>query len=362
MSQITPGQSKRSGILDLLRFLAVLCVFFAHYTDTFNYIYQIVPANQKWNIFSRYFSVALVIFFMVSGYVVTMTAMKRNIREFIIARISRIYPLFWLSCGVAYVLPKIVNHSYLMVATPKEFLLNLTMIPTLIGYPFINPVFHTLTVEIIFYLFIAIVIIFKLWDSILLLLTLILVYCIATSFKHELSLQVNLIPVMAGMLFYFISINYAAKWKLYSLLAANLFCMLMYAAPVTDALNLTYKEPNTLNVWVMAIATISIYFLFLMIALKKIQLNSRPIYVLLSDIAYAFYLFHIYFLVIYYYFRDTIQADLLLALVLTAVLVSSYFINVFIEKPLSTYIAKLLAAVMDRLSKKNRAKPACLEE
>ncbi|WP_442588332.1 acyltransferase family protein [Pedobacter sp. AW31-3R] len=358
MPQITPSQSKRSGTLDLLRFFAVLCVFFAHYTDTFNYLYQIVPSNQKWNVISRYGSLALMIFFMVSGYVVTMTSMNRNIKEFTIARLSRIYPLFWISCLVAFVLPRIVNHSFLSLAPVGTFLANLTMVPTLLGYPLINPVFHTLVVEIIFYLFVAFIIVFKLWNRILLILTLILAYCVVNSFKNEISPQINLLPVMAGILFYFININYAKKWKLYSLLIINLFCMLMFVGPITRTLNMSYTEPDTLNIWVVVIMTILIYVLFLMIALKKIHINSRPLIVTLSEIAYAFYLFHIYFLVIYYYFRNTIQGEILLLLLLTAVLISSYFINRFIEKPLSTFVSKLLYQLTDFAGKKKKDVPA----
>ena len=306
MVQTAFSGSKRNGTLDLLRFLAVLFIFFGHYTDTFNYIYQIVPSNLHWNVFSRYASLALLIFFMVSGYVVTMTSVNRNLKDFIISRTSRIYPLFWISCIVAFFLPKMVNHSFLAVSSFKTFLVNLTMVPTVFREPLINQVFHTLITEIAFYIFIGVIIFFKLWRNILLITAILLGYSFAFSFGVTMPAHTNLVPLLAGMLFYFISINYSERWKLYTLLCINFCCALLLARPLSIKLNQLYLEPGMVNAWILRLGITFIYFIFLMIALKKLHIKSRPLLIILGEIAYAFYLFHLYFLVLYYHFRNSI--------------------------------------------------------
>lgn len=335
--------SKRSGTLDLLRFFAVLLVFFGHYTDTFNYKYHIVPSNFKYIAVSSYASLALTIFFMVSGYVVTMTSMKRNIKDFTIARFSRIYPLFWISCLAAFILPRIVNHSFLYVSSVKEFLINLTMVPSLFGVPFINSVFHTLLIEISFYCFIAIIIIFKLWDRILLIITLLLVFCLIYTYNNILSVvNIDLLPLLAGMLCYLISINYAAKWKLYTLLGINFFCISMLAKPSAVVLNMQYTDMQPVNMWVTIVYLTIVYLIFILLAQGKLAIKSHPISKFLGEIAYSFYLFHIYFLVFYYYLRNTIQGDVLLLFILASVIIVSWIIHLFIETPLASVVSKFL--------------------
>lgn len=344
MLKNAPSPPKRSGALDLLRFFAVLFVFFGHYTDTFNYIYKIVPENLKYTPVSRYASTALIIFFMVSGYVVTMTSIKRGIKDFAITRLSRLYPLFWVSCAVAFILPRLpfLNHSYLAYSTLKVFLLNLTMVPTVIGQPMINPVFHTLLIELVFYIFIAMIIIFKGWKNILAIISVMLAICIASLFKKDMPVHIIITPFLGGMIFYLISVNYASKLKLYALLGVNFFCALMSAKPLADQLDVFYKEVGSHSVWAIAIIITLIYITFLLITLKVVFIESRPAFQLLGEIAYPFYLFHIYFLCIYYYFRNTIQADLLLYGILLAAIISSWVLNILIEKPFSKLASKVL--------------------
>lgn len=356
MYKPTTISSKRSGALDLLRFVAVLIVFFGHYTDTFNYIYRIVPENLKYSPVSKYASLALLIFFMVSGYVVTMTSIKKGIKEFIVTRLSRLYPLFWVSCLIAFILPRLpfLNHSYLAYSTFKEFLVNLTMIPSVFGYAMINPVFHTLLIELVFYFFIATIIIFKWWNKIITVISVMLILSVASLFKEDMPVHIIITPFLGGMIFYLISINYASKLKLYSLLSVNFFCALMSARPLAQQLDVFYKVAGSHNVWIMMFIITLIYISFLLISLKTITIRSRPSLQLLGEIAYPFYLFHIYFLCFYYYFRNSIQADLLLYGILLAAIVSSWLINILIEKPCSKLASKVLYFIFRIFEKRSK--------
>jgi len=347
--------TSRSGALDLLRFIAVLIVFFGHYTDTFNYIYDIVPENLKYITFSKYASLAMLIFFMVSGYVVTMTSVNKGIKEFAITRLSRLYPLFWISCIVAFIIPRLpfLNHHYLPYSSLKELVVNLTMIPSVFGYIMINPVFHTLLIELLFYIFIAIIIIFKWWDKIINVILVMLVLSLISLYRQDMTLHILLTPFLGGMIFYLISVNFASKFKLYGLLSLNFFCAIMSAKPLALQLDQFHKVVNIHSVPVMMAILTLIYCIFLLIAIKVVTLSSGRILQMLGEIAYPFYLFHLYFLCFYHYFRNSIQADLLLFGILIATMVSSWLINWLIEKPLSKLAAKMLYTATDIFHRKS---------
>lgn len=350
--------SNRSGALDLLRFLAVVVVFFAHYTDTFNYVYHIVPENFKYIPVFKYGPTALLVFFTVSGYVVTMTSMKRNLKDFVITRLSRLYPLFWISCVAAFILPRLFysNHSYLPDTSVKTFLYNLTMLPSAFGYQLINPVYHTLALEILFYIFIALIIVFKLWDKILIIIGIMLLLCIANLFKQDVPVYIIVNPFLAGMIFYLISIQYASKIKLFSLLAVNFFCSVSSSWYLAEQLDLAQKGEIVHHASVIISIITVIYLVFLLISIKVIRISGRPFFQLLGEIAYPFYLFHIYFLCFYWYFRNKVQADLLLFGILIIAIFTSWVINVLLEKPLSSLANRGLYYLTDLFRKEKISK------
>lgn len=344
MARTARPSTQRSGALDLFRFFAVLIIFLAHYTDTFNFRYHIVPENLKWSPVSHYCGIAaILIFFMVSGYVVTMTSMKRNIKDFLIIRLTRIYPLFWISCIVGYLLPRLIHdHTYLMHFSLKTLLANMTMAPMLFGQEWANPVYYTLLVEMLFYYFIGFIILFKAWTKSLLIIAFLLAYCLLANLDATAAFHVIIPPFIGGMLFYFIRIKYADRWKLYTLLGVNYICSILDCRYLVYNLGDYYNNPQAVNLLTMSVITTAIYLVLYLVTINKIKIKSSPFTLLLGEIAYPFYLFHLYFLCVYWYFRNTIQADLLLLGILLVILTASRLINVLIEKPISKLANHLL--------------------
>ncbi|MET1054104.1 MAG: acyltransferase [Pedobacter sp.] len=351
--------SQRSAALDYLRFFAVVYVFFNHYAATFNFVYHIVPANDKYLWFSKYGSVAVVILYMVSGYVVTLTSVNRGIKDFVISRIARLYPLFWISCIVAYIMPRLfyTNHSYLAEASLKTLVVNFTMIPYLLGSPMINPVFHTLMVEIVFYALIGVVIALKLWNRILTLLFFVILLCLYGVFQPGMQPYLVFLPLSAGMLFYMINANHPGKIKVYALLALNFFCAIMTSKAQTDDLNTIYKGASISAPYVYPLIITAVYAVFLLISTGLIHIAAKRFSLMLATLTYPLYLFHIYFMCFYWYFRNNIQPDVLLFGILMISLLSSWLINIVVEKPLST-LANQVLYTLSGLFKRNRANPA----
>lgn len=345
---------QRSGALDLLRFLAVLTVFFSHYTDTFNFVYQIVPANLKYMFIFKYGSISLLAFFMVSGYVITMTSMNKNIKDFIVTRLSRIYPLFWVSCITAFILPRLIHdHTYIMFSSFKTFLANMTMLPMIFGAEMINPVYHTLVLELLFYLFIAIIIIFNLWKKIFAIIGILTIYSIYRGFNENAYSHVVIPPFAAGMLFYFMKIEFGNKWQLRILLFLNLISSLMISRVLIKYLGEYYKNANAINIVTVCILISAIYLAFYLIVTDRVKIRSTRLTIMLGEIAYPVYLFHIYFFFIYYYYRGSVQGDILLMSILILIIFISWILNNLVEKPLVKLCSQLLYYILN-LFKRNK--------
>jgi peptidoglycan/LPS O-acetylase OafA/YrhL len=362
MSNVALSPTKRSGALDLLRFFASLLIFYFHFSDAFNSVYRIVPENLKYGSFIRYGICAMTIFFIISGFVITMTSMTRTVKDYMIVRFSRLYPLFWFSCAVTFLISRYLSiHSYLPPYVPlKTFLINLSMVPTLFGVEQLNPVYHTMVIELGFYTFILLIIIFKLWKHILSILAALVAICYIAIF-YDSGLNVLLSPFIAGMLFYFMYAKMYTQWKVMTLAALNFILGLLSAKNIAHDMNINFDGPNLCNPWILALLIACIYGLILLIALRKVNFSGNPVTRKLGEISYSFYLFHLNFLGIYWYYRNSLQPDLLLIAMAVLITVCCWGINVFIEKPSSKISVQVLALISSSFKKTIPHKPLTVQ-
>ena len=139
----------RLGFVDALRGIAALTVVADHIgyesSSAFRYLDDhIVDTGQ----------LAVIVFFLCSGFVIPATAESGSLRGFWIKRFFRLYPLFWLAVGMAGVLAWTgVSENGDLGA--RDWLANLTMVPGAFGGRSALPVFWTLAYEIVFYLLIT---------------------------------------------------------------------------------------------------------------------------------------------------------------------------------------------------------------
>lgn len=141
----------RVNELDLLRFVAALAVVFFHYSfrgyaaDAMSAMPY--PLLAEW---SKYGYLGLELFFMISGFVILMTATGRSLRHFAISRIVRLYPAYWVCCTITFVMT-IAMGKPRYSASLGQYLANMTMMSGFFGVPFIDDVYWSLCVEMIFY-------------------------------------------------------------------------------------------------------------------------------------------------------------------------------------------------------------------
>ncbi|PWU14793.1 MAG: hypothetical protein C5B50_16525 [Verrucomicrobia bacterium] len=142
--------------LDLLRFLAACSVMLFHYTFR-------GPEDHAWpghfphigQIF-KYGYLGVDVFFILSGFVILLTAWQKDAVAFTIARMVRLYPAYW-TCVTLTTVALLLAGNNLHRLTPGQYLANLTMLHSFFGIRDVSGVYWTLAVELKFYFIIFLV-------------------------------------------------------------------------------------------------------------------------------------------------------------------------------------------------------------
>ncbi|MDL5203229.1 acyltransferase [Streptomyces sp. ALI-76-A] len=156
---------RRLYAIDGIRLLAALMVAVHHYAGTHRVDR---PGNVIWDRpvsdimptvfrFAAYGWIGVEIFFVISGFVICMSCWGRTPRQFFVSRVIRLYPAYWFAVlfttGVLVAVPGVWERLPL-----REVLLNLTMLQSGSGVADVDGVYWTLWAELRFYLLFLVVV------------------------------------------------------------------------------------------------------------------------------------------------------------------------------------------------------------
>ncbi|MFF4388265.1 MULTISPECIES: acyltransferase family protein [unclassified Streptomyces] len=148
----------RLAVLDGVRVLAALSVLFYHYFALESAWGKapaaIFPTAHRLAVYGW---LGVEIFFLVSGFVICMSAWGRTVGDFAVSRVSRLFPAYW--AAVAFT--TLVLYAWPEVRQVKAFshvVVNLSMLQGGLGVPNIDDAYWTLFVELKFYVLFAIVV------------------------------------------------------------------------------------------------------------------------------------------------------------------------------------------------------------
>jgi len=145
--------------LDLLRFIAALAVVFFHYAfrgyaaddlTTMHY-----PPMEP---LARYGFLGVHLFFMISGFVILMTAGDASIKKFIVSRAARLLPAFWVCCTITFLVTLAIGGDRFTATWPQYFV-NMLTLGGGFGADPIDGAYWSLGAELRFYRLVAIVLI-----------------------------------------------------------------------------------------------------------------------------------------------------------------------------------------------------------
>lgn len=145
---------ERFALLDGLRLTAALAVLAFHFTARQTDAWTTPIAEQAPGVFdlTKYGVFGVDLFFVISGFVILMTAWQRPIQEFVASRISRLYPAYW-TCVLLTTLVLLVDGAHWFRGS--DVLINLSMLQEAFGVQHIDGVYWTLWVEMRFYALMA---------------------------------------------------------------------------------------------------------------------------------------------------------------------------------------------------------------
>lgn len=202
--------------LDLMRFLSALSVALFHYTYCGYAALNFSPvAFLEIGKITRYGYLGVQCFFIISGYVILLSARGKTVRQFFLSRVSRLYPAFWVACTLTFIVKLIggpglgeTQMSHYLHAGPLQYAYSMTMLHELAGAQAMDSAYSTLTVELLFYLLVSMLIAYKLMRHIDLFLIALLGYGLlpglpsSGTFFHTLFFPASAPFFVAGMLFF----------------------------------------------------------------------------------------------------------------------------------------------------------------
>lgn len=147
----------RYANIDGLRAIAALCVMVEHMFG--DLLRQTAPGagpmREVGTALSQSISLGrygVALFFLISGFVVPFSIRGEHpLAHFAISRLFRLYPALWFALAVLTATAWLSG----LPPTAATVLANMTMAPTVLGQPWLSPIYWTLFVELVFYVLIG---------------------------------------------------------------------------------------------------------------------------------------------------------------------------------------------------------------
>lgn len=341
--------------IDLLRFIAALAVLLFHYTFRGYAADHLSPVRYaQLEPFTKYGYLGVDLFFIISGYVVLLSAYPKTVKAFFISRATRLYPAFWVACTATFLItycfgpPRQSEHwSMFMEVYPRQYIFNMTMLQGLMGVREIDGVYWTLTYEIQFYFLITLLLAYQCLRWLPLILASWLAYtAIAPTFPASAPLTVLLFPsysplFIGGMSFFLWHHQVAPRWQVSILLIAawglSIRNGLDYALSQADYYQARFSP-------VIVTSVISLFYLvFLLISTGHFRLQPRTWLYWAGALTYPLYLIHHNIgYILYQRLGHIVDKYLLLGLLTALSLGLAYLLHTQVEKRLSPALKRQL--------------------
>lgn len=295
------NQAGRLLEIDLLRITAAFAVVLYHYTFSGWAGHLTRLRFPVLSVVTRYGYLGVDMFLLISGFVVLLSAWGRRPRQFVVSRIVRLYPAYWVAVTLTAVILVTLGHGLFKV-TPFEYVANMTMGNQVPNIPNVDVVYWTLYVEIRFYLIVFVLACIGITRRRVL--TLMWGWLAATAVIEAQILpagiaeKLNLI-VQSQWSHYFIGgmalcliYRTGFSWVLGVILVICFGNALYQAANFARKVSLRYHQVLHIPV-VLSIITV-IFIVLTLVALRVTRRFGRPWFAALGALTYPLYLVHAY--------------------------------------------------------------------
>lgn len=351
--------------IDLLRFLAALSVVFYHYTYRgFAQGHYSPLAFPQLGQVTRYGYLGVELFFIISGYVVLLSAQGKTVRQFFLSRITRLYPAFWVACTLTFVVKKLWGTlpadglmSERLHASVGQYAYNMTMLHSFFQVPDLDGAYWSLAVEISFYFLVSILIGYHLMRHLdWMLLGWLGFIALPGRFHAGSAFDVLLFTkyapyFIAGMVFYLLQQPSGRTRFRYGLLAMAYLLSLRSCWQHTSETAFFFSAD--FSPWITTTTITLFFFIFYLVAFRKVDLSRFTWLAWLGALTYPLYLLHsdIAFIV-FHRLAGSVNKYVLVGTAIAAMLAGAYLIHRFVEKRFSKLLGLWVSRGLDVLARR----------
>ncbi|MFI6479378.1 acyltransferase family protein [Nonomuraea sp. NPDC050663] len=333
--------------MDALRLIAALCVVLFHYTFSGWAKGETAVVFAAESVVSKYGYLGVDLFFLISGFVVLMSAWGRSPRDFAVSRFVRLYPAYWVGVVVTAVVVATLGAGVFEV-TPVQFLANLSMFQSVADIPNVDVVYWTLWTEMRFY---AVIFALTLVGMTKNRMMAVLWGWLALTFAVQAGLAPRVLDLLVQSEFSHYFIAGMAMFMLYRFgmslqialiipicLGNAVFRAVGFAEAVGRRYQVGYSDA------VIVAVVVLIFVVMLLVATRVTKPLGRPGMVTAGALTYPLYLLHAHIgFILFNLFDAHVNAYVLLAGITTLMLVAAYGMHRFVEKPLASRLKRALS-------------------
>ena len=327
--------------LDALRAIAAIIVLISHYSWGYHHYFNILKPE---NLYFKYGDWGVQFFFIISGFVIFMTLEKvQHVKEFALARFFRLYPVYWLCMLITFAFLYFLPFPNWGPFDTGSILKNLTIFPVFKETLYIDLVYWSLCVEVIFYTIMGFIFYFKKmkqmeWVCFLwLVLSLVVIYVDFPLKKYIVMLLIlKFAPLfIAGIMFYKIKNSIGTIWNHLLIFASFIvFSLFLYSTKIQH-------DSDFIPILLLIIVYATFYYL--MYTTSKILRN--PVLLFFGSISYPLYLLHnvIGYCIITKLRLYTDNAYIYTGITTGIAIALAYLVSRYAEKPLMHYYKTTLS-------------------
>lgn len=340
----------RIGILDGMRFIAAVTVMGFHYFYSGIYGGKILGVEYFSGLmeYFKYGYLGVEFFFLISGYVIFRSAYSHGFPDFVLGRVRRLFPAFWVCVGLTTIFVSLFGHSQLQVGV-SQVLANLTMVPKVLGFEYVDGVYWTLAYELNFYMLVSVLLLFGLGSHL---------RAVFTSWAIwiglcELVLKIHL-PFSNGYYGYFAAgacfymVQQHATWL--GVFALSISCVSAWLFSIDHASITFTGRPQGVSLQVVSCIVWAMFIFFSALASGFVPQMNGKLTRALGGVSYPLYLLHAHigFAVISLCALRIGQA-MALAVAAALVLMLSTVVHLWFEKYLSSTWGRFFAYTVEPL-------------
>lgn len=341
------GGPERLHDIDLLRFAAAAGVVLYHFTF-FGPASGLMPmAATGLDGVTRYGGLGVNLFFIISGFVILMSAQHSTARQFAVARAVRLYPAYWICCTATYLGLLALPHPAFSVSF-GQYLANLTMVSPLARVGYLDGVYWSLLVELHFYLLVFLLLLTGLLTHTRALLGGWLAIALLDHYDIVATYATNQIfftdwsgYFIAGAMFYLV--RQRRRWDAYAVAVVCGSCLMVIQKALVVSAAETRDLGAGMDPTILTMVLVSFFVLFALIASDWTAALRSPGFALLGGLTYPLYLLHqrLGYTVITA-LGPRLRPGLVVPLVIAGVTAAAYTVHWHLERPLARRLRALV--------------------